>query len=303
MKGKWYAALAISMVLLIISGLVACVPTTTSAPANSKPDEGGGPSPSASSPHESGGAGAPANLELYYCGDFVVSNRFMTLQTIYSKAGNGSVWDYITVNQSPWVMNYQSKQTSDIGYEFYFDIWQGNERPRINEIMPSSGFGFRNTDRGPLYDVYNLIFYDTGKFTIDIKASGCEWWIKVGIEPNTGALNANQKMIIGKWQHGISECPPHLARKACDDYKKLPENKLYYLEFFDDGQVAFIASSRSLSGGFTHFDEGRYSVIGDKLDINWIVKGYEAYEIKKLSENEMVLLDKTGVEQPFHRVD
>jgi hypothetical protein len=290
------------MVLLIVGGLLSCTPTPTSAPANSKPEEGGVPSSSSSLPHESGGTETPTNLEPYYCGDFATSNRFMTLQTSYSKTGNNSFLDYITVNQSPWVMNYKSKQTSNIGHEFYFDIWQGNERPRISEIMPSSGFGFRNTDPGPLYDVYNLIFYDTGKFTIDIVASGCEWWIKVGIEPNTGATNPNQKMIIGKWQHGFSECPPGMDRKFYDKIKDLPENKLYYLEFFEDGQVNRIASGWSFSGGYTRFD-GRYSLIGSKLEINWVLEGYEAYEIKKLSENELGLTDNTGVEQTFHRVD
>jgi hypothetical protein len=299
MKNKWHAALTTFIILMIFIGLVSCTPTATVPTSN--PDEGGVPSTSASFPHESGETETPTNLELYYCGDFAVSNCFMTLQTIYSKTGNNSFSDHIIVNQSPWVMNYKSNQTSNIGSEFYFDIWQGNERPRINEIMPSSGFGFRNTDRGPLYDVYNLIFYDTGKFTIDIKASGCEWWVKVGIEPDKEAVNPKQKMIIGKWQHGFSECPPGMDRRFYEKIKDLPENKLYYLEFFEDGEVNRIATGWNMMGGFTRY-EGRYSVIGNKLEINWVMYGYEAYEIKKLSENEMILRDETGMEQTFHRV-
>jgi hypothetical protein len=301
MQAKWYAApTAIAVGLIFFTSLVTCTPPTTIP--TSIPSESESPSISTSSPSESGGSETLANLELYYCGDFTTSNRFMTLQTIYSKSGNSSLTDYITVSKSPWVMNYKSNQTSNIGYEFYFDIWQGRERPRMSEIMPSSGFGFEDVDPGPLQGVYNLIFYDTGQFNIDIRASGCAWWIKVGIEPDTAAINSNQKTIAGKWQHGISSCPPSIAKDYCEKIKQLPENKLYYLEFFEDGRVDRIISGWSLTGGFMRFG-GRYSLIGSKLEINWDLQGYESYEIKKLSEDELVLTDSTGVEQTFHRIN
>lgn len=299
MKGKWYAAPTIAMVLLMVSGFVACAPTTTSP--TSKPNDGGVPSPSASSPHESGEAVTPTNLGLYYCGEPFSEDCFITLNTIKSLRGNGSIREYITMNQSPWIVNYGWRQTSNIGYECSVDVWEGKVGPH-SYAQSAGGLGFQNNAPNTLKGVYCIKVYKTGDFTIQVEASGCEWWVKVGIEPNMGAPNPNQKMIIGKWQHGFSECPPSMARDYCEKIKKLPENKLYYLEFFEDGQVNRLASGWSFSGGYTRL-EGRYSLIGSKLEINWILFGYEAYDIIKLSGDKMVLRDKTGMEQTFRRVD
>jgi hypothetical protein len=301
MKGKWYAAPAISMVLLIASGLVACAPTTTSAPANSEKYEGAVPPTSTSPLDEPSEAETPANLELYYCGEPFSEDCFITLNTIKSLRGNGPIREYITVNQSPWIVNYDWRQTSNIGYECSVDIWEGKVGPH-SYAQSAGGLGFPNHASKTLEDVYCVKVYKTGDFTIQVEASGCEWWVKVGVEPNTGAPSPDQKMIVGKWQHGISDCPPHVAKDYCEKIKKLPENELYYLEFFEDGQVNRLASGWSFSGGLTRFD-GRYSLVDSKLEINWVLFGYEAYDIKKLSDDKMVLRDKMGVEQPFHRVD
>ena len=298
MKGKWYAVPAMSMVLLIVSGLVACAPTTNFPASN--PDEGAVPPTSTSPLDEPSESGSSTNLELYYCGEPFSEDCFITLNTIKSLRGNGPIREYITVNQSPWIVNYDWRQTSNIGYECSVDVWEGKVSPH-SYAQSAGGFGFQNNTSDTLRGVYCMKVYKTGDFTIQVEASGCEWWVKVGIEPNMGAPNPYQKMIIGKWQHGISDCPPSMDRKFCEKIRNLPENKVYYLEFFGDGQVNRIASGWSFSGGYTRF-EGRYSLIGSKLEINWVLFGYEAYDIK-LSENEMVLLDKTGVEQPFHRVD
>jgi len=301
MKDKWYAGLAISMVLLIVGGFLSCAPTPTSEPANLKSDEGGVPSDSSSLPLESANNGTPTNLELYYCGQPFSEDCFITLDTIKNMRGNRPTVEYITVNQSPWIANYYWRQTSNIGYECSVYIWQGRVGPH-DYAYSAGNLGIQNHVSKTLEDVYCVKVYKTGDFTIQVEASGCEWWVKVGIEPNTGATNPNQKMIIGKWQHGISECPPHMGRKTCDELKKLPENKVYYLEFFEDGMAHLIESGWSLTGGFASFN-GRYSLIDSKLEINWALQGYEAYDIIKLSGDKMTLRDKTGMEQAFHRVN
>jgi hypothetical protein len=300
MSGQWRAILLVGLFFTILNLLVSC--SNSSTLSTSKSGEVLTQPPEASAPQESGQSEITTKLELYYLGDVMMPDRFETLQTIYSKIDNNSFSDHIIVKQSPWVINYKYDQTSNIGYEFYFNIWQGSTPPRLSEIMPSSGFGYENMSRGPLYGVSNLVFYDTGTFNLDLKASGCKWWIKVGIEPNVGAASPSQTMITGKWQHGISDCPPNIDKSLCEKLKKLPENNLYYWEFFEDGHIDKIISGWSLTGGFMRFG-GRYSLIGSKLEINWDLEGYEAYDIKKLTENELVLQDQTGSEHTFHRVD
>jgi len=298
MRGRWYVALLVGLFLITVNILISCVPSTI-LPA-SQPSEVG-VQPSTSLPHESVAADTPAHLELYYCGEPFSEDCFITLNTITSLSGNGSRTEYITMNQSPWIVNYYWSQTSNIGCECSVDIWQGRVGPH-DWAYGAGGLGFPNHASKTLEDVYCVKVYKTGDFTIEVKCSGCRWWVKIGIEPNKEVANPDQKMITGKWQHGISDCPPHMAKKLCEEFKKLPEGKLYYLEFFDDGHVDRIATGWDMMGGFTRFG-GRYSLIGSKLEINWDLEGYETYEIKKLSENEMVLQNEVGSEQTFHRVN
>jgi hypothetical protein len=300
MKVKWYAVPAIGMVLFMVSGLVVCAPTATSPASN--PDEGTVLPASSSSLDESSETGTPTQLDLYYCGGPFSRECFITLKTIKSLRGNSPTIEYITVDQSPWMVNYGWNRTSSIGHECSVDVWEGRVGPD-GYARSAGGSGFQNNVSDTLKGAYCIKVYKTGDFTIQIKASGCEWWVRVGIESDSSAPNPYREMIVGKWQHGFSECPPNMARDYCAKIKKLPENEVYYLEFFEGGQVNRIVSGWSFSGGYTSF-EGRYSLIGSKLEINWtLLGGYEANEIKKLSDDEMVLRDKTGLEQTFRRVN
>jgi uncharacterized protein (TIGR03066 family) len=299
MTGKRYAAsISVVIILIIFASLITC--TTTSAPTSSQ-NGSENPSISTSSPGESNVAETPTYSELYYCGEPFSEECFITLNTVKSLSGNGPRIEYITMNQSPWIVNYYWSQISNIGYECSVNIWQGRVGP--HDLAYSAGsLGFPNHASKTLEDIYCVKVYKTGDFTIQVEASGCKWWVKIGVEPDKSVVNIDQKMIVGKWQHGISDCPRGIDKSLCEKLKKLPENTLYYLEFLDDGQVDRLATGWNMMGGFTRY-EGRYSVIGSKLEINILPQGYEAYEIIKLSEDELVLMDSTGVEQTLHRVN
>lgn len=75
----------------------------------------------------------------------------------------------------------------------------------------------------------------------------------------------NSYLIVGKWQHGISKdiAPQsNIDQRLLDKLRGLPENKLYYLEFSNNGKVVLTEDSISKSGIYT------ISWI-DNLDIKW----------------------------------
>jgi hypothetical protein len=277
----------------LLLGIASCTTPSMTTPVSQTPQSTSQPPkpiiPTPSQPHP------PTILELYYTGDTMFSDKYITLNTVYSKTGTGSFRDYITINQSPWVINWDYIQTSNIGQEFYFDIWPvGSEKPRLSEIMPTSGFGYEDTNRqSPLYGVENLIFDNAGTFNIDIFASGCNWWIKIGVEPKISTTALSQQ-LIGKWQY---ECPANITLPTC-------RQQDHQLEFSTNGQVTFLKAGFSPGpslndGRYTSRYSSRYSLINNKLEIYWI-EDYESY-IVKISNDKLTLTNQQEI-KTYHRI-
>lgn len=99
-----------------------------------------------------------------------------------------------------------------------------------------------------------------------------------------------ESAILGKWRHGFpEECPPNMDIRQCEELKKLPENKTYYLEFLENGQVL------NISEGEEWLADGTYEFIGDTyVKIKWsVLRGTffnEIYLFKfEISGNKMTL--------------
>jgi len=104
--------------------------------------------------------------------------EYMRLTTISRWEGNESRTIKYTAPQSPWVVNARCTSTSQIGSKFEVYVWEKEE------IAPGVRQGAVDlTGRQGVYDgLTALVVEQSGEFIIEVQASGCEWWLKVGVE-------------------------------------------------------------------------------------------------------------------------
>ena len=119
------------------------------------------------------------------------------------------------------------------------------------------------------------------------------------------APSSLQGAILGKWRHGLPEqCPPSMDPRAYAKLKELPENKTYFLDFTNDGNVAYADDGDTLVNG-------TYRFVGDRhVEISWSVSlGTTAqpflrqrgvYEVG-VSGERMYLRNERGTEASYRR--
>jgi hypothetical protein len=98
------------------------------------------------------------------------------LKTIKLFEGNESTEYIFQADNTPWILNAGYEVTSKISSKFEVYVWKDfEERSGI-----TIGVGpITQTTRTGLSAVMGE---EKGNFTIQVKASGCRWWIKIGIE-------------------------------------------------------------------------------------------------------------------------
>ena len=99
----------------------------------------------------------------------------MDLKTIKVWKGNESKEFDFNADKTPWVLNADYVATSKISVNFSVNVWKDVK-------------GLPGVREGPLTQTTRTGFYavtveEKGKFTIEVKASGCNWWVKTGAEP------------------------------------------------------------------------------------------------------------------------
>jgi hypothetical protein len=195
---------------------------------------------------------ASDNLELYAIWP---PGGTMMLETVGSWEGSDSRDIYFEADKSPWVINAGYRETSKISSSFQVAV-QSEEAFR------------RGSHLANFLSQYNNTFEGTGSFVIIVFASGCEWWLKVGVEPSpTPPSEATKSAILGKWRHGLpEECPPQMSQQQYEELRELPESKTYYLEFFEDGNVQFICEGQIIDGTYTFISD-------EEVEISWNVLG------------------------------
>lgn len=128
----------------------------------------------------------------------------------------------------------------------------------------------------------------------------CPWPYGSTTSSETGVV---QSAILGKWQHGFSECPPNMGSSTYELIKGLPESKPYSLEFSKNGQLLYI------SEGGTH--SGKYSFVGqNSVQITWSSSSSPPdlglqdgiYEVR-FSGNKMGLIQQGKKEVTFTRIE
>ena len=119
--------------------------------------------------------------ELYFAGRPFDRNKFVDLRTIGTWVGSGPELIHVNVEQSPWVLNFGSKGRSKIGSRSSVIVWRG-KYDGTGYAESIGGYPFQNVAYDPLRGVSCIIVYETGDFTIEVEASGCEWLVKIGVE-------------------------------------------------------------------------------------------------------------------------
>jgi hypothetical protein len=269
------------------------------------------------------GCGVPAssqtasgNLEAYWVSNVDYAGKWMMLETVDSWEGQNESRDiFFKADEAPWVVNVGCSETSQIQSSFRVMV-------QTEEQYATSTFPFESPFYLTLFDSEDgVVWLDenptdviagrtvcevTGDCVISVFASGCEWWVKVGVEPPpTPPSEATLSAILGKWRHGLpEECPPSMGQHLYEELKELPENETYYLEFFADGSVQFICEGQVVDGTYTFISD-------EEVEISWsVLSGTLAeffdsrgvYEIE-FSEDNMTL--QGGLEEyaTYLRVD
>lgn len=75
-------------------------------------------------------------------------------------------------DKTPWVVNASYEPTSSIATSFYMRVMKTGGRFEVGMFYYSP----RNSR------LQTVLVEEKGEFTIDIQASGVEWWVKVGVE-------------------------------------------------------------------------------------------------------------------------
>lgn len=113
----------------------------------------------------------PLTKEKYYVSTVTQPNRIVELRTIKRWEGEGEKEIRFKAEKSPWVVNGGYEATSQIASTFYVSVSKKMNGFEVSPMPFTSKTG-----------IQNILVEETGNFTIRIKASGCNWWIKVGIE-------------------------------------------------------------------------------------------------------------------------
>ena len=97
--------------------------------------------------------------------------RSMNLRTDKSWTGSSSQDLKYTPPKTPWVINAGYTVTSKISSKFVVTV----SNAKYNLI-----FG---PQLSPINDkVWGITMEELGNFIIDVQSSGCDWWIKIGVE-------------------------------------------------------------------------------------------------------------------------
>lgn len=97
------------------------------------------------------------------------TDKTMMLKTIGFWKGNESRQIVFEVDKSPSVINLGYTKTSQISTSFRLLLRSSSE---AKAGMPGYWVAYNG-----------YILYETGEYDIQVKASGVEWWIKIGVEP------------------------------------------------------------------------------------------------------------------------
>jgi len=101
----------------------------------------------------------------------MLTKRYMELKTVASWQGTSSKKMDFKAAQAPCVINYGYKPTSQITHSISVYAWKDKQSPMGLEAQS-----------GPMRGVGCLILEEDGNYTIEVKAVGVEWWVKVGVE-------------------------------------------------------------------------------------------------------------------------
>jgi len=97
----------------------------------------------------------------------------MKLNTIKILNANESKTYSFKTDKTPWVLNAGYKQISKISSEFNVYVW---------DLGDISGLRTGYYTQIHRTGVQCVLIEKKGTFTIEIKSSGCEWWVKIGAE-------------------------------------------------------------------------------------------------------------------------
>jgi hypothetical protein len=125
---------------------------------------------------------ASGNLEAYKIysnpNDWQNPPKFetMMLETEDSWEGNAPQTMHFYATQSPWVLNAGYEITSQIESHFNINARLANETDPFATIRHIDKYWWNS-------GWVTFVGTTTGDFIIEVDSSGCEWWVKVGVEP------------------------------------------------------------------------------------------------------------------------
>jgi hypothetical protein len=173
------------------------------------------------------------------------------------------------------------------GKEFYPDEkWTGS---LVFDMSPYSG-------RTRIY--LTRYYHNTRYFLFDVGEP-----VRTG--ESTGSPTALESALIGEWRHGLPEtCPPSMDPRLYEEFKKLPENETYFLEFINNSDVSYLDHEHRIFNGTYRFVGDRY------VEITWTVtpvstaqeffNQHGVYEVQ-ISGETMYLTNEQEIESSYHR--
>jgi hypothetical protein len=99
----------------------------------------------------------------------------MDLKTIEVWEGNESKEFEFSANTTPWVLNAGYVATGNVSASFEAHVWKDLEGYPGIRVGPT----IRTNPAG----ISAVTMEELGKFTIEVRASGCNWWVKIGVKP------------------------------------------------------------------------------------------------------------------------
>lgn len=99
------------------------------------------------------------------------------LYTIQSWSGTNDVVLSFSSNETPMVINYGYTPTSNIASSLQVAYQGGNNGWPVGSVLWSG------------IDLSGQIIEGTGEYKIQVTASGCNWWIKIGVEQSNVSTN------------------------------------------------------------------------------------------------------------------
>jgi hypothetical protein len=109
--------------------------------------------------------------------------------------------------------------------------------------------------------------------------------------------------ILGKWQHGLSQCPSNMDSKLFEKLKTLPENKPYLLEFSKNGRLLYTSEDQTCIGKYSFTGSNSVRITWDSPggSVDPVIIG-GAYEVT-FSGNRMSLVQQGQSEVTLERSD